>query len=116
MSNDTSNTPTMWRADKTKLAPVKVECPNGLYPNNDADGEKIFNNTHFQTEEEAWAQLRGEVLAGVAMAGAQIAQAEFELQKRKDQAANAAKAYDVLSTNYVLAEAKRRHPEDFQEE
>ncbi|MBI4672421.1 MAG: hypothetical protein HY741_12255 [Chloroflexi bacterium] len=114
MPNDTL-TLTMWRADKTKLTPVKVECPDGLYPHNDADGEKIFNNTHFETEEEAWAQLRGNVLAWVEMAGAQITQAEFELQKRKDDAANAAKAYDALCTNYALAEAKRRHPEDFEE-
>jgi len=115
MPNDTL-TLTMWRADKTKLIPVKVECPDGLYPHNDAaDGEKIFINTHFTTEEEAWAQLRGEVLARVEMAGAQIAQAEFEMQKRKDDAANAAKAYDALCTNYALAEAKRRHPEDFEE-
>ena len=114
MPNDTL-TLTMWRADKTKLEPVKVECPDGLYPHSDANGEKIFKNTHFETEEEAWAQLRGEVLARVAMAGAQIAQAEFELQKRKDDAANAAKAYDALCTNYALAEAKRRHPEDFEE-
>jgi hypothetical protein len=51
----------MWRADDEKWKPVKVKAPreysdpfNEVY---DADGEKVYENTHFETREEALQRL-----------------------------------------------------------
>ena len=34
---------------------IEVECPNGRWPAVDADGETVFDNSHFNTREEAFA-------------------------------------------------------------
>jgi len=51
----------MWRADQEKWKPVKVKTPpdcsgpfNEAY---DADGEKVYDNTHFETREKALQKL-----------------------------------------------------------
>ena len=42
----------VYKVGKTK--PIAVECENFGYPNVDADGETMYENSHFKTEDEAW--------------------------------------------------------------
>lgn len=43
----------------------RVACAIPAYPHLDEDGDKIFENTHFATEEAAWAHLEAEASAWV---------------------------------------------------
>lgn len=84
--------PKMYRADTTKWEVVEVECPNGTdYPNDDADGHRIYENTHFKTAQEALGQLRSEATAGVRLAGAEVDTQQQRLWKAEKRAAEAAK-------------------------
>jgi len=80
----------MWRADTEQLRAVRVECPDGLHPNKDADGHNIYENTHYATEAEAWAHLRTHVEIGVKCAGEAIERLERELTKAQIRAGVAA--------------------------
>ena len=75
----------MWRADTAPWKAVEVECPDGLWPNSDADGETIFENTHFETQAEAEKHLRAEAKAGLKNTAARLDDARIavtELEKR----------------------------------
>ncbi len=49
--------PTMWKTDHSEFAPIEVECETPEHPHRDADGERIYENTHFLTIEEAWERM-----------------------------------------------------------
>jgi hypothetical protein len=74
-------------------APRAVECKRAGYPNTDADGDKMYDNTHFANEAEAWKQLRQEREAHVRISGGTVAQAKRELQRAEQSAAFAAELY-----------------------
>ena len=80
----------MWRACTDRLDAILVECPDGLYPNNDAEGYKIFENTHFETESEAWKKLLAETEAGVSLAGSRMIEVEKYLRDAQIRAGIAA--------------------------
>lgn len=80
----------MWRADTKQLRAVRVACPNGLYPAKDADGEKIFVNTHYSTESEAWNHLRVHTEISVRWAAEAIEKAQRDLSAAQVRAGEAA--------------------------
>ncbi len=80
----------MWRGSDGMIEPVKVECPNGLYPNLDAEGIEIYENTHFHTEEAAWQNIEDCVLAGVSLSGSAVENAQSQLRQAEKQAAESA--------------------------
>jgi hypothetical protein len=59
-----------------------VECPKPSYPNKDADGDKIFENTHFKREEDAWKHLEDEASAWVRSTARELA----DLRNRETKA------------------------------
>lgn len=76
----------MYRVDYGKPVPTAVECEMPEYPNPDADGNTIYENTHFGWEEDAWERLEAEQTAGVSLETQsvirlreQLAQAEKKL-------------------------------------
>ncbi len=86
-----------WRADKKQMQPVEVACPDGLFPNNDADGEKIFENTHFKTREECLARLRDDAAIGVRWAGEEVTRCRRNLEEAYKKAGSAAEIFAKLS-------------------
>jgi hypothetical protein len=99
------------RADTKQWKAVLVECPDGgSFPEQDADGEVIYSNTHFETEAQAWRRLEKEVLAGVSLAGSAVVEAEAALQRARERAAYATKAYSQFCENRLDApiEANRK--------
>lgn len=90
----------LWRADLEEMKAIQVECPDGRYPEKDADGESIYENSHYDKEEDAVECVRRNAEAYVKMAGDRIIEAERNLAEQKDNAANAAKEFVKYKENY----------------
>ncbi len=86
-----------WRADKVKWVPVEVECPDGLYPHHDADGEKIFENTHFVTRAECLERLQGDAAIGVKWAGEEVIRCRLALSVAYEKSGTAAAIFAAVS-------------------
>lgn len=86
----------MWRADKKQMLPVEVACPDGLFPAHDADGEKIFENTHFKTRAECLTRLKGDAEIGVRWAGEDVARCRKALADAFEKAGRAAEIFAAL--------------------
>lgn len=85
-----------WKADRG--AAVEVECEEAGYPHLDADGETQFDNTHFDTEAEAWESARADAEARISLAGSEVERLEGALRRAQEEAAEAAKMW-VRHTN-----------------
>jgi hypothetical protein len=88
----------MWRADKKQLKPVEVQCPDGLYPASDSDGEKIYENTHFKTRAECLERLRGDAAIGVRWAGEEVALMRAHLTVACEKAGRAAEIFAAVNS------------------
>lgn len=86
-----------WRADKEKWFPVEVECPDGLYPHHDADGVKIFENTHFATRDECLERLRDDARIGVKWAGEEVIRCRLAVTNAYEKAGAAAAIFAAVS-------------------
>ena len=87
---------TRWK-DGGDHKPVEVECPDGLWPNDDADGERIFENSHFETRSECVDRMKAEAEAGVRLAGSRVELARQSLQNEERDAAQAAVVFEKVS-------------------
>lgn len=94
----------MFRADDMSLTPVRVECPNGLWPAHDADGIQIYSNTHFELESDAWRRIYDNAKAWVSMAGRSVTQAEASLIEARIEAGEAAKRFLQVTENMRRAQ------------
>lgn len=55
-----------WKVDYENLGePKAVECAQVGWPHLDADGDKQFDNSHFDTERQAWVSTLREARAGL---------------------------------------------------
>lgn len=86
----------MWRADTAAGRAVMVECPNGLWPANDADGVPIFENTHFTTQEDAFLKVQADASARIELAARSVSKAEHALQEALREAGEAAKHWSAV--------------------
>lgn len=57
----------MWKYDFDASDVREVDCPNGTWPAKDGEGHRIFENTHFKTEDEAWDHLEAERNAAISL-------------------------------------------------
>ncbi|HSX49899.1 MAG TPA: hypothetical protein VLF09_03015 [Cellvibrio sp.] len=89
----------MFRADEDQQRPVKVSCPNGLWPAQDADGINIYENTHFELESDAWKRIYDNAKAWVSLAGRSVTQAENSLAEARADAGEAAKRFLQVTEN-----------------
>lgn len=48
----------VYYADESEIKPVQVTCKIFGYPNKDADGRMMYDNTHYKDEKDAWRNLR----------------------------------------------------------
>ena len=80
-----------WRADDSHPMPVQIECENRGYPHADADGQTQYENTHFDSEDEAWEKCRESAEAYVVLTARSVRQAEEQLANAREDAAKAVK-------------------------
>lgn len=74
--------------------PVAVECPERGYPHRDADGDIQYENTHFDTEAEAWKCVLDNLRAGVQIDSIGVREARRTLEERSDRLVQSALAWD----------------------
>ena len=111
MSTETKAPPTrtLYRADRYRV----VKTTGNRYPEKDADGETIFVNKHFTTEEEAWERVMAEASAGVSLSGRSVIDAEERLLGAQKAAASSAAEYVKAKDNYEeWKRSKRRDGRD----
>ena len=89
----------LWRADYEQARPAFVDCPNGGYPATDAEGNKIWENSHFATKEDAWNHLETSAAAGVENTGSTIESARHNMRKLELRAADRAVHYARVREN-----------------
>lgn len=68
----------VWTFEDDKPEPIKTQCEVPGYPNRDVDGRTMYENTHYPTEEQAWAKLE-------AMAAAREVNTAREYRRVKDR-------------------------------
>ena len=86
----------LYRAECKDLAPVLVECPDNcrdMLSQNDADGRTIYDNSHFDTEADAWGSLMSDAEAWVSMSGRDIKADKIRLAKAREVAGDAAERF-----------------------
>lgn len=94
----------MWRADMAAWMPRKTEVPAGqtsraLHPPVlDSDGQEVWENTHFETEEEAWEHLERNAAAWVSLA---------ERERERLREAEAENDNDLYHAHRTLDEVRR---------
>jgi hypothetical protein len=93
---------TMWKVVYGSPAPVEVQAQVPCWPNMDAAGDKIFDNTHFIDLEKAWERHLAEHRAGVSLSVSRLKEARAELARRESELCEASVFYE---------EALRAHDE-----
>jgi hypothetical protein len=76
-----------------------VELPEGM-PAYTKDGNKMFSNTHFKTENEAWNSILRSVEAFISLSASSLIRARADLQKAEKYAADAVVEYMTAKRNY----------------
>lgn len=95
-----STGPWLYRADTDLLKPVRVLCPDGRYPAHDAEGHQVFDNSHFETEQEAWKHLLDNAEAGVSLAGGRVKEARQRVLEANQYAADMALEFETVQDGY----------------
>ncbi|WP_376956440.1 hypothetical protein ABNQ39_00305 (plasmid) [Azospirillum sp. A26] len=101
---------TMFKAVYGSPRPVTVECEVPAYPNADADGCTIYENTHFLSEAEAWERVLAEHDAGLSLEARRVKNLRAELEAAEKSTATAA----ILATEAreAFRQWERRQTED----
>ncbi len=96
-----------WKCNEAARCVVAVECAEVGYPHKDADGFTQFDNTHFDSEADAWCRLLSEFAAGVSLSVCARADAERALEKCTTVLADDATALEMVKRNYDAWLAQR---------
>jgi hypothetical protein len=79
----------VWKLTSENI-PREVECEVFKYPHTDADGDTIFENTHWLTEAEAWDYALTDANARISLAARSVRDARQRLAQEEKEAADAA--------------------------
>ncbi len=102
---------TGYRGTDGDTAPVAFEyepAPRGDLPAYTAAGEKIYTNTHFKTEAEAWDSILRSVAAYVTLAGRTVARARVDLAAANENAGRASEEFKTAHDNYECWKAGQK--------
>lgn len=92
----------MFKSIYGKPGPVEVEAEVPSYPHDDADGDTIYENTHFLGIKSAWKRHLAEHRAGIGIAVVRVKEVRTELARREKELCEASIFYE---------EALRAHDE-----
>lgn len=97
---------TVWRGSDGDLEPVKMECEE--HAECTTRGERMWTNTHFRTEAEAWNSVLKSVVAYIALASRSVEQARARLSAAEKQSADAVVAFVAAHDNYERWSKERK--------
>lgn len=80
--------------------PIPVECETPGFPNRDADGDTMYVNTHYATEEEAWGSLVEDRKAGLSLSTRSMRELQRRLKAETEAVAEAAAQFVEVEANY----------------
>lgn len=107
--------PTVYKADARQTAPVPVVCEVPGYPNRDADGNVMYDNTHFENEADAWERLIQEHAAGVKLFCGEFRDLEVRMRRVKDLIAKYACLLTETQERYEWWKRERQSGEAVQD-
>ena len=90
----------LWHACTKNWEVREVEGTS--YPDNDSEGEKIYDNTHFTEPGKAWESLLRNAEAGVKLGADMVVQCRARLREAEQQAAQDAVNYAKAKAGYEL--------------
>lgn len=99
---------TVWRGTDGDLEPVKMECEAFGYPNYTGTGERMWDNSHFRTEAEAWNSILKSVMAYIALAARNVEHARGKLSAAEKESADACIAFVAAHDNYERWSKERK--------
>lgn len=67
--------------------PEPVECETPGYPNKDAKGLTMYNNSHYPTLAQAWDRMCSEAAAGLRLSTSSLEQAKRVVQHATEEVA-----------------------------
>lgn len=83
-------------ANDSITEPEAVQCDEVGYPHRDAQGRIQYDNTHYDTEAEAWERLVEGAEAWVSLAGDGIRTAREALRRAEENAGKAAEHFTLV--------------------
>ncbi len=90
----------VYRGTDGDIEPVEMDCEEFGHSNRTTSGDRMYDNTHFRTIEEAWQSILDSVDAGVCLVGGSVRNAEEELNRLLKRAGERAKEFEVVHRNY----------------
>lgn len=97
MSTESKPLREYWRADMELWKPVKTRGCDVLEL--DTDGKKIFSNSHFATEEEAWKRLKSEAEAWLHNSVGNLKEVEARVEAKRNEVIKASQIMVLLLNN-----------------
>ena len=107
---------TRWVGTDGMDSPRAVKCAAVGYPHRDADGSVQYENTHFDTEAEAWESIRRSAAAQVELDGAGVEQARVSLREAEGRGAEAAARFSRVESSFRLWCSRQSTPAPTSEE
>ncbi len=100
-------------AGSDATAPEAVECEQVGYPHVDVKGRVQYDNSHYDTETEAWGHLLANADAAVIFFGVRVAQAKGDLRRIEADAASAAETFALIrqgQESWLLEQPRATEP------
>ena len=69
------------------------------WPGRDEEGEACFDNTHYESADDAWEKLEDECFAGLGIAVRRLESKKIELRQAEQSAADMAVAVELMRAN-----------------
>lgn len=98
----------VYRVDYGVTHPVEVECAEFKLLECDADGKRMYENTHFIDLTAAWKKLKREAAAGQSLAASDFVQAQSMLRRKTEDLAKAAAFRSAVDAEFARSERERR--------
>lgn len=81
-----------WRGTDGDIYPIKCTCEKLGYPNlctdETGDVQKMYDNTHFRTKEEAWKSIVKSVKAGLSLSARSVIEKKKALYEAEKNASD----------------------------
>jgi hypothetical protein len=90
----------IYRGSDEDNAPVEMECEVFGFPYRTTTGEKMYVNTHFLTESEAWESIKASARASIKLADDYLIEIKDEMERAKQIAARAVERSTIVKNGF----------------
>ena len=90
----------LWKVDTNRWEVREVD--GTAWPDNDSEGDKIYDNTHFTVASDAWNNLMRNAEAAVKMGAAEVVRSRQHVREAEQRAAQDAVNYAKAKAGFDL--------------